>query len=214
MDIDISEHLGATTREVGQGERDGKRTAIVRAIRTYATDQDDLWEALTTAERLPRWFLPVSGELCLGGRFQIEGNAGGEVLACDAPHRFEITWEYGGDVSWVVVSLEPDPAGGTRLTLEHSAIPQGEHWDSFGPGAVGIGWELALLGMGLHVASGGAAVDAEAVMAWQVSPEGVGFVVGSSDGWGEADAASGTDPAEAKAKADRTTAAYTTPPEG
>ena len=213
MDIDIAQHLGAVTREVAQGERDGKRTAIVRASRTYATDPDDLWDALTTLERLPRWFAPVSGELQLGGRFQIEGNAGGEVLACDPPHRFEITWEYGGDVSWVVVLVAPDPAGGTRLTLEHSAIPGGEHWDTYGPGAVGIGWELSLLGMALHLESGGA-MDPKESMAWSMSPAAVPFMIGSGDGWGEADAASGTDPVEARARAERTNAAYTAPPEG
>ena len=31
----------------------------------------DLWEALTSAERIPRWFAPVSGDLRLGGRFQV-----------------------------------------------------------------------------------------------------------------------------------------------
>lgn len=213
MDIDLTRHLGATTREVASGERDGRRTAIVRATRTYATDLDDLWDCVTNAERLPRWFLPVSGDLRLGGRFQLEGNAGGEVLACDAPQSFEITWEFGGDVSWVVVTLSEDPAGGTRLTLEHSAIPGGEHWDTYGPGAVGIGWELGLMGLDLHTASG-EPVDAEAVMAWQLSADGAAFVTGSSDGWGAADAASGTDPAEAQAKADRTTEAYTAAPEG
>ena len=212
MDIDITKHLGAVTREVASGERDGQPTAIVRASRTYATDQEDLWDAVTSAERLPRWFAPVSGELRLGGRFQIEGNAAGEVLACEAPTSFEITWEFGGGVSWVVVTLAPDADGGTRLTLEHSAVPEGEHWDTYGPGAVGIGWELGLLGMALHLDTG-APVDPEAVMAWQMSADGVAFVVGSSDGWGAADAAGGTDPEEAKAKADRTTEAYTAFPE-
>ena len=169
-------------------------------------------ERLTDPERLPRWFAPVTGELRLGGRFQVEGNAGGEVLACDAPHRFEVTWEFDGGVSWVEVRLTPDPAGGTRLTLEHSAIPGGEHWDTYGPGAVGIGWELALMGMELHVASGGAADPAEG-QAWAMTPEAAGFMVGSGTAWGEADAASGTDPAAARAKAERTNAAYTAPPE-
>jgi uncharacterized protein YndB with AHSA1/START domain len=212
MDIDITQHLGAVTREVAHGERAGQRTAIVRASRTYATDQDDLWSALTDPERLPRWFAPVTGDLRLGGRFQVEGNAGGEVLACDAPDRFEITWEFDGGVSWVEVRLAPDPAGGTRLTLEHSAIPGGEHWDTYGPGAVGIGWELSLMGMELHVASGGAAGAAEG-QAWAISPEAAEFMVGSGTAWGDADAASGTDPAEARAKAERTNAAYTAAPE-
>ena len=213
MDIDITRHLGAVTREVVSGQREGTPTAIVRVSRTYDTDQEDLWDALTSSERLPRWFAPVTGELRLGGRYQIEGNAGGEVLACDPPNRFELTREFGGDVTWVVVDLAPDPAGGMRLTLEHSAIPGGEHWGTFGPGAVGIGWELALMGMALHLETKGA-MDPEEALAWSMSPAAAGFMVASSDAWGDADAAGGTDPVEAKARADRTAAAYTAPPEG
>ena len=53
------------------------RVAVAR--RTYPTDQADLWDCLTNAERIPRWFLPVSGELVEGGRYQTEGNAGGVI---------------------------------------------------------------------------------------------------------------------------------------
>ena len=44
-----------------------------------------LWDACTNAERIPRWFLPVSGDLRLGGRYQLEGNAGGTIERCDPP---------------------------------------------------------------------------------------------------------------------------------
>jgi hypothetical protein len=42
MDIDITRQLGAVTREVVGGERDGLPTAIVRVTRTYDTDVADL----------------------------------------------------------------------------------------------------------------------------------------------------------------------------
>ena len=54
-----------------------------------------------------------------------------------------------GGVSWVTVRLSPDPKGGTRLELEHAAHVE-EHWKKFGPGAVGIGWDLGLLGLGTN----------------------------------------------------------------
>ena len=53
MDIDITQHLGAVTREVVHGERAGQRTVIVRAGRTYATDQDDLWSGSPTRSGSP-----------------------------------------------------------------------------------------------------------------------------------------------------------------
>ena len=67
---------------------------------------EDLWDVLTNAERIPRWFLPISGELELGGRYQLEGNAGGVITACEPPLHFTVTWEFGRDVSWAEVRLE------------------------------------------------------------------------------------------------------------
>ena len=60
------------SREVRSGSRDGSATKIAVARRTYPTSQADLWDALTNAERIPRWFLPVSGDLQVGGRYQLE----------------------------------------------------------------------------------------------------------------------------------------------
>jgi uncharacterized protein YndB with AHSA1/START domain len=208
--IDITTHLGAIDREVHDVERDGRPARVVVAARTYDTGIDDLWDCLTNPERLPRWFLPVSGDLQVGGRYQTEGNAGGTILACERPRHLSLTWEFGGDVTWVEVTLTADGAV-TRLRLEHTAHP-GDHWDQFGPGAVGIGWELALLGLGAHVRTG-VALDPAEVMAWQGSPAGLDLMRRMGDGWGDADVAGGADPTQAKAAADRTIEAYTTVPE-
>jgi uncharacterized protein YndB with AHSA1/START domain len=206
MDIDVEDLIGATQREVVSGERDGTPVRAVRLTRTFATTVEDLWSAVSDPERLPRWFLPVTGDLRVGGRFQIEGNAGGEVLVCEEPHRLEITWEMGDQISWVEVLLSPSDDGGSRFVLTHTA-PVDPHWDEFGPGAVGMGWDLALMGLVLHLASG-EAVDADAVMTWQVSPPGHEMMARSSDGWCLADIADGTPAEDAKARADRTLAAY------
>ena len=64
--------------------------------RLYDTSVDDLWDALTSKERIPRWFLPVEGDLKLGGRYQLKGNAGGTITACTPPNHFAATWEFGG----------------------------------------------------------------------------------------------------------------------
>lgn len=206
-EIDIISQVGAIHRVVRDVERDGKAARTVAASRTYDTTVEDLWDAVTTAERISRWLAPVSGDLRLGGRYQIEGNAGGEVLTCDAPHHLEVTWEFGGDVSWLVVRLSADPAG-AKLELEHTAIPN-EHWDQFGPGAVGIGWDLSLLGLSIHLATGGGGMSPEEAAAWSASPDGVDFMRRSNDGWCDADVAGGAAPDEARAAADRTFAAYT-----
>ena len=82
--FDVANHLGAVTRAVEDSTHEGTPVKVVVASRTYPTDVDDLWQAVTDPERIPRWFAPVAGDLRLGGRFQVEGNAGGEVTACES----------------------------------------------------------------------------------------------------------------------------------
>jgi uncharacterized protein YndB with AHSA1/START domain len=105
MKIDVASQIGAVTREVSSRQHNGRPARVVVASRTYNTKMEDVWDAITNAERIPRWFLPVSGELRVGGRYQLEGNAGGEITRCEPPRHLALTWEYGGDVSWVNVQL-------------------------------------------------------------------------------------------------------------
>src|SRR5688572_26271159 len=116
------DHLGAVRRELTTVERDGVELRRLIIERSYPAPIGEVWDALTNPERIPRWFLPVSGDLRPGGRYQLEGNAGGTVLDCDPPRELHVTWEYGGDVSWLGVRLtDSDTGPGTRLVLEHDA---------------------------------------------------------------------------------------------
>ena len=210
MAMDYSDALGVEFREVRGATYDGKPVRVVRGARTYATDPDDLWDALTNIERIPRWFLPITGDLRLGGRYQLEGNAAGEITRCDPPEALDATWEFGGHVSWVTVRLAFD-GDGTRLTLEHTMLKDEageEHWTQFGPGATGVGWDLSFLGLALHLDSGGAPIDREASDAWMASDAGKAFMRACADAWGAAHIAAGEAPDVARAMAARTGAAY------
>ncbi|NKY56518.1 SRPBCC family protein [Nocardia flavorosea] len=202
---------GLVTREVRTGERRGVPTRIAVARRTYGTGPDDLWNALTDIDRIPRWFLPISGDLSVGGRYQLEGNAGGVVEECEPPKRFAVTWEMGPAVSWLEIRLEP-AAEGTTLELLHEAPVDPDMWTQFGPGAVGVGWDLGLMGLGLHLDTG-AGVDQEAALEFPATPEGKNFVRTAATAWAEAAIADGDDPALAQQAADATSAFYTTVPE-
>ncbi|QCB94951.1 SRPBCC family protein [Cellulomonas shaoxiangyii] len=207
MTIDALEQVGLVTRVVRTGERDGRPTKIAEARRVYRAEVDDVWDAVTSPERLPRWFMPVSGDLRVGGRYQLEGNAGGTVEACDRPDRLAVTWEYGGDVGWVEVHLAP-AEGGTELRLLHEAHVDPAFWEQFGPGAVGVGWDLALWGLVLHLATG-EAVDPAAAEAWTVGPEGQAVVTSAATGWAAAAVGDGEDPDAAQRAGARTIAFYT-----
>ncbi|GGC53148.1 SRPBCC family protein [Hoyosella rhizosphaerae] len=202
---------GLVAREVHTGTRDGAPTRIIVARRTYSTDQSDLWDALTNAERLPRWFLPITGDLTVGGHYQLEGNAGGVVEQCNKPESFAITWEMGDQISWVRVRLSPN-SNGTALELSHEAPEDPEFWAQYGPGAGGAGWDLALMGLGLHLSSG-KSVDPNEAIAFSTSPVGIEFVKASATWWADAAIADGDDPDQARAAAERTIAFYTTMPE-
>jgi uncharacterized protein YndB with AHSA1/START domain len=207
MQIDIAATLGAVTREVRFGDRDGQSVTVVVASRTYDTSVEDLWDALTNAERIPRWFLPVSGDLRLGGRYQLQGNAGGTITACEPPHRLTLTWEAGGKVGWVDLALAAEKTG-ARLTLEHAAPHPDDHWSKYGAGATGVGWDGAFMGLGLHLASG-VANDPQAAMAWMTSNDGKSFYRASSEERRRAAVAGGEDEADAAARAAAPAAAYT-----
>jgi uncharacterized protein YndB with AHSA1/START domain len=206
---------GLVTRQVRTGSRDGRPSRIVVARRTYDTDQADLWDAVTDQERLPRWFAPVHGDLRLGGRFQVEGNAGGVVESCDEPTSFTVTWEMGDTVSWVAVTLVTEDRGAT-LEIAHEALADApgalEFWAQFGPGAVGVGWDLALVGLGLHLETG-QPLDMSEALAFTLTPAGVAFVGRAAEGWAGAAAADGDDPGAAREAAERTVAFYTTEPD-
>jgi uncharacterized protein YndB with AHSA1/START domain len=209
--IDVVQQINAVRREVGSRTLEAGEAHTVTVSQAFDTTIEDLWDACTTAERIPRWFLPVTGDLRLGGRFQLQNHAGGTIERCDPPKSFSATWESGDQLSWIEVRLTPEPDGKTRLEVEH-ILPADEKWDEFGPGAVGVGWDMIFIGLGLHL-TGGRSVDPQEGAAWAASDEGREFATLSSRRWCDADVAAGTDQAKAQAAADRTTAAYTAYPE-
>jgi len=203
--------LGTEFRRVEEREHQGKPALVGVAIRIFDTTVDDLWDAITTPQRLARWFLPVEGDLKLGGRYQLKGNAGGTITRCDPPEALDLTWEFAGGTSWV--NLRLTAAGEkARLTLEHIAHKDGigeEHLKKYGPGATGVGWDLALHGLKQYLGNPAVAIDPAAFEAWTQSSEGKAFVRSCGEAWSEAYIASGASPDEARAQAERTIAFYT-----
>jgi uncharacterized protein YndB with AHSA1/START domain len=213
--VDVDRQLDAVTRTVSEADQDTHLMRVNRLEQDYASDIDDVWNAITTADRIARWFMPVEGDLELGGRYQLVGNAGGTIESCTPPADgsagYRVTWEFAGGVTWVEVSLRQLSADSTRLALTHLAraedIPPG-FWEQFGPGATGVGWDLGLLGLGLYLASD-TSVPPEQSDEWMVSDEGRRFTRGAADAWARAHVASGADPAAASSAADAAYAFFT-----
>lgn len=206
MSVDAESHLAAVERSVSSLERDGRPARAITLGRSFPVPLEDLWDAVTNGERIPQWFLPVTGELELGGRYQLEGNAGGAITACEPPSRFVVTWEFAEDTSWVDVRCSEEGTGAARLELAHTALLS-PHWGEYGPGATGVGWELGLLRLALHLEQPNEPQPDEAAFA--ASPGGRALVAGSSEAWGEAGIAAGIAADAARTAARRTTAFYT-----
>jgi len=202
--------FGAEFRELEEREHNGKPARVVAASRIYATTQSDLWEAITDKERLSRWFAPVEGDFELGGRYKIKGNAKGKILWCEPNKGFDITWVYFFNTSWVNVRLEPEDDG-TRLTIEH-VMHKGRmserHWNKYGPGATGVGWDLWFLALGVHLDAGGELVGLSERDAWLKTDEGKDFMRACAMSWGESHIAAGEAEASAKAMATATAKFY------
>lgn len=181
--IDILEHINAVQRDVS---RTGE-TVTVLMRRAYQAAPEELWHALTDPERMRRWFMPVTGDLEVGGSYQLEGNAGGEILECEPPKRLKVT--FGGPTSLLELRLLAGSGASTELELEHS---MSEAPAPGGSGAlwVGPGWDGALMGLDLYV-SGELPEDANPVE-MASSPEVIKYNEQSVRVWIEAIRSSGT----------------------
>ena len=208
IEIDVDHQINAVQRKLGTRMIDTGEAHIVTVSQAYDTDPADLWDAVTNIDRIPRWFLPISGDLQLGGSYQLEGQAGGTILTCDPPKNFTATWELGGNVSWIDVSISSDGPDRARLVLEHT-MPVGddEIWRQFGPGAVGMGWDSMLLGLALHLRTG-ESIDPSFGQQWLATEDGRRFLALSSEEWYGTHVAFGEEPVTARVQADRCLKAY------
>jgi uncharacterized protein YndB with AHSA1/START domain len=169
--IDVLQELDALRRAVVRTDAD----VTLEVTRRYPADAPDVWSALTEPERLARWFLPVSGDLRAGGSFQLEGNAGGDILECTAPALLRLT--FGGPDSIVEVRLHPD-GDDTEVSLRHT-VPIGMAQSGAGALFPGPGWDIALQGLASHLRG-------------EESGEPDGFAKGSIEAWTATIETSGT----------------------
>lgn len=193
-------HRQVGNRRIPAGEG---RTVLLR--RRLGAPIEDVWDALTDPDRINRWFLPVTGDLHLGGSYQLKGSAGGEILRCQPPHLVRVTWVLGDNpASEVEVRLLAGGGGETLFELEHAVVVDPTLWGEYGPGAVGVGWDHTLLCLSMHLDG----KSPEDLAAWNETPEATEWVVQSSQAWGAAHEAAGATASQAAAARENTTNFY------
>jgi uncharacterized protein YndB with AHSA1/START domain len=201
---DIASQIKAIHRQVSTRPIESGEIVSVQLRRTYDASVEDVWEAVTDPARLKRWFLPVSGDLHVGGTFQFEGNAGGEILTCEPPRLLKATW--GGPTSLVELRLSPGVDSDTLLEFEHT-VPIEMAGSGAGALYVGPGWDAALRSLGLFL-RGEAGDDP---IALENSPEGREFSRQSVHAWVTVVEFSGTAGPEEIAEATRMSLAQFAP---
>ncbi len=201
--------LAAAHRTMGKGNLPAGEAYTVELRRRYDAQIGDVWDAITSPERLRRWLKPVAGDLRLGGKFELDGGEHGEILLCEPPRLLRVSWLYGPEAdgwpgtSEVEVRLAPGPAGDTEFELIHAAAVGEPSFPTYGPGAGGVGWDLALLTLARFLA------DGEAVDHEDFEPsERREFSRRSAAAWGQAHLAAGGEPEHVAAAVEATTKFY------
>jgi uncharacterized protein YndB with AHSA1/START domain len=189
---DIADHLIHVQRAVAKRSGDSGELVAVTLRRRYDATPDDVWDAVTDPERLVRWFLPVKGDLREGGNFQLEGNAGGDILVCDAPRRLRVT--FGGETSIVELRLVPDGEG-TTFELDHT-VPVEMAGSGAGALWVGPGWDGAVIALGVYLEGDDETLDELRRLVEGGTPEGQELGRQSVDVWARVVDESGTATAE------------------
>jgi uncharacterized protein YndB with AHSA1/START domain len=195
---------------MGKGSVPAGEAYTVELRRRYDAEIEDVWDAITSAERLRRWLKPVTGDLRLGGKFELDGGEHGEILRCEPPRLLKVSWLYGPDAdAWpgtseVEVRLAPGPTGDTEFELIHAAVVGEPSFPTYGPGAGGVGWDLGLLALARLLAGDEIENPAE----FEKSPEAREFSRRSAAAWGQAHLAAGGDPEQVAAAVEATTKFY------
>lgn len=148
---DLAGWVAGTSRDVERRLVSGSERYAVILRRQYGVLAEEVWDACTSAARLAEWFLPISGELRLGGRYQFEGNAGGQILDCDRPRLVRVSWEYGDNpAQQLTLQVSQQPGAGAAVQLEHAGPAELAGVPEFAFG-VGPGWDPALIALGTYL---------------------------------------------------------------
>jgi uncharacterized protein YndB with AHSA1/START domain len=125
---------------------------VVRTESRFATSAEDLWEALTTPERLARWIGEVSGDLRVGGtfaaRFTSSWTGSGVVEVCEPPRRLVTRMGEQEDGETVMEATLEEQGDGVLLVIEERGLPLTNL------AAYGAGWQVHVEDLGRHLAGG------------------------------------------------------------
>lgn len=146
----------SVTDGCGEVVADGERRTV-RFERDLDASPEELWDALTSPQRLARWLAPSILTPGPNGHIRHDFGEGetceGPILTWDPPRLLEYGWRFSGE-SDSVVRFELTPvAAGTRLTLVHRHLGQAH------AAGYGAGWHAHLDRLAAALAGDAGTVD-------------------------------------------------------
>ncbi|WP_158895621.1 SRPBCC family protein [Amycolatopsis anabasis] len=142
--------LDTVTREIGTRNIAGSAGCSVRIRRNFPAPIETVWKACTTREQINLWFLPVTGDLRVGGKYQLESYAEGEILRCEAPDLLSVTMAFQGGPGEAELRLTGGSGDETVLQFEHAMVFDTAAWSAIAP-EIGAAWEVALKYLDVHL---------------------------------------------------------------
>ena len=100
----------------------------ITIARAYRASPGELWSALTTPERIARWYGRITGPTpAVGESFEVDLGGGlvrrAVLETCEAPTELSYTWWSGDeDPGLVRIRLQPTGDVETRLTVQHDRL--------------------------------------------------------------------------------------------
>jgi uncharacterized protein YndB with AHSA1/START domain len=118
MSTNTAEPTGELLIEGGRG--------TIRMDDLYRTDIDDLWDAITSPDRLARWLGTVEGDLRVGAVVQMSLVSGWDgparVDVCEPPYRLALTANPAADDETRMEATLTREGEHTRLRIEESGF--------------------------------------------------------------------------------------------
>lgn len=203
-DQEFSRYLNTNSRSLTFEEFNGQPGRCVRISVKIPAPVATVWEAISTQRGLRSFLGDIRGDLREGGSFAIRDNASGAIHECVPQREIFTDWDFAESHSTVRVRLTEEEDF-TVVDLEiASPDTQDDHWNTYGPGATGVGWEMVLLGL-QHYATTGESMDENT---WIESGSAREAITHWADAWCDVHVSTGADDVAARKAADRTAAFY------
>ena len=146
---------------------------------------DEIWGALVKREKLQHWLGGVTGQLSKGGKFHLGERASGQITVCEPKRRLAMIWQQGAVQTGLDITLaRVGKAKHSQITLKITAkmqdLPENA-WQTFGPSALGIGWEWVMTRFAAYVS--GPKAEPITIVDFAKTPEAHLFVTQAFVGW-------------------------------